>query len=408
VLSGFAPGGLLRAQNADKPSQGVDLDKIGAMIEVQRLLSRDHVDGANVDLWDLMHDGLEGTDAPLDRFTGLMDPAQYRDIKEDAEGKFGGLGIVVSTRSGALTVVRSLEDGPGDRAGLRPGDRIVRIGDESTQNLSLRQAVERLKGPPGTKVVVAILRPGASKTKWLKIKRAVVRVPSVVDEQTIDGSVGYLRIRRFDERTAVMLAKALKRLKKTDVAALVIDLRNNPGGTLSTVVDVCSLFLPPGKLVVSTETRRTSEKRQYFTSRKKRAPEVPLAILINHASASGAEIMAGCLRDWARAVLVGQRTFGKGSSQNVVKLPDGSALRLTVAVHRTPHGHAIDGAGIEPDVEVVPTYPELRTLARSHVAWWEEKAPNSLLNDRQLQRAIAILRERQGTRPTEDDGETRK
>ncbi|MCB1102800.1 MAG: S41 family peptidase, partial [Kiritimatiellae bacterium] len=242
---------------------------------------------------------------------------------------------------------------PGFRAGLLSGDRIVQVDGESTEGLDLQDAVDRLRGEPGTKVVLTIDRPDPEETIEVEIIRADIQVPVVKDTRMLDDRIGYTRIVTFNEQTAALLERELSELSGQGMQALILDLRNNPGGLLNAAIDVADIFLDRREVIVSTQSR---EDEQTFRARSRAAYKLPLAILVNGGSASASEIVAGALQDHHRAVLVGEKTFGKGSVQSVLPLKDGSALRLTTARYYTPSNRAIHDKGIEPDI-VVPMPP---------------------------------------------------
>ena len=310
-------------------NENVAFEKVKVMMRVLHLVQQDYVDPKEVDYESLLYNAIEGMVSSLDPYSSFLDPREYESMRETTEGQFGGLGIVVTVRDGTLTVVAPIEGTPGSRAGLMAEDRIVKIEGQPTKEKKLSQAVRLLKGDPGTDVTLTIYRPETDETKTLTIERDVIKVPSVKDTQAIGDNIGYIRITQFDERTVDELKGALSELNSNGMEALILDLRNNPGGLLTSAVDVASLFLEEGQLVVFTEGRRPSQTTKYFTENGGFYPDMPVVILTNEGSASAAEIVAGCLQDTGRAILVGSKTFGKGSVQNVIKLQDGSALRLT-------------------------------------------------------------------------------
>lgn len=383
-------GYRVHCAEAAKDGESEAFEKISVMMRVLHLIRQDYVDEKKIDFSDLIYNALKGMVSSLDPFSGFLTPGEYGDMMESTEGEFGGLGIVVTVRDGLLTIVTPIEDTPGSRAGLRAGDQIIRIEDLSTEDMDLHEAVKHLKGQPGTEVTITIRRASTNEIKRVTIVRAIIEVPSVKGVCVLDGGVGYLRITQFNEPTAEKLDGSLATLEEAGISSLVIDLRNNPGGLLSSAVEASSLFLAEKRLVVFTEGRRPSQKREYFTDKRQRVRDLPIVILVNGGSASAAEIMAGCLQDWGRAVLVGAKTFGKGSVQNVIELPDGSGLRLTTSMYYTPSKRVIHEHGIEPDIEVELTEDELRAFLEGQDSAAEQgrKEPHM---DRQLQRAIDTL-----------------
>lgn len=368
-------------------------EKIGVMMRVIQLIRKDYVDGDRVDYESLIHNALHGMVNSLDPFSDFMTPDQLQDMMEETEGEFGGLGVIITMRDDWLTVMSPIEGTPGFRAGLQPGDRIVGIEGKSTEGLKIHEAVRLLKGKAGTSVTITVHRPRHEETWDATIVREMIPVVSVKDDRIIEGTtVGYVQVVQFSDPTAQELENKLQGLLEQGAGSLILDLRNNPGGLLTSAADVCGFFLQPGMLVVSTEGRRPSQRQELrVPARGWRVPaKVPVAILVNGGSASAAEIVAGCLGDHGRAILVGERTFGKGSVQNVVNLPDGSALRLTTAMYYTPNRQIIHQNGVAPDLEVVLSDEEYRQLARAAIAIQGVDEPVETV-DRQLERAVEAL-----------------
>jgi carboxyl-terminal processing protease len=291
-----------------------------------------------------------------------MDVDDYQQLQNDTEGRFGGLGLVVSMRDSYVTVVAPMEDTPGFRAGILSGDRIIKIDGKSAEKMSLPEAVKLLRGDPGTQVRVTIQRPSSGLTMDFTLKRAIIKVKMVKDingEKEFplsDGKIGYVRITEFGFQAGEELEAALNKLKAEGMKALIIDLRWNPGGLLDEAVEVCGKFLPRGQLVVTTEGR---DPNQNSTRRAEGHGDelngMPMVVLVNLGSASAAEIVTGCLQDLHRAIILGEKTFGKGSVQSIFPLDDGSALKLTTAKYYTPSHKVIHQHGITPDVEVPMT-----------------------------------------------------
>jgi carboxyl-terminal processing protease len=295
-----------------------------------------------------------------------------------------------------------MEDTPGFKAGLLPGDQILKINGASAEKMELGDAIAKLRGDPGEKVTLTILRPSTREIKDFTMERAIIKVASVKDAHILgpeiagDYKVGYVRITQFNEPTAADLSKRLDDLEAQGMQALVIDLRYNPGGLLNSAVDVCGQFLPPHTAVVSTEGRMPSQKRNYWTADTGRQhPGYPIAILINGSSASGAEIVAGALKDLGRAILVGETSFGKGSVQSVMQLPDGSAMRLTTAKYYTPSHQVIHEHGVTPNIHASLTADEERLLIlsrRDELLTEDDKKDLAGFRDPQLDRAVDALK----------------
>ena len=376
-------------------SQGgnADLGKLNVMMEALHLIRQDYVDADHVSNDALLENAIRGMVETLDPFSSYLDEGEFGEMREITEGKFGGLGVTLRMRNDRLTVIAPMPGSPAEKAGLHPGDQIIKVNGEAAAGLEFADIMSRLKGEPGTKVALALFRPVTNKNFDVTVTRAEIDVPSVESVQMLDAQTGYLRIVDFSDNTAPSMEKAVRKLVDEKKArALILDLRNNPGGILDGAVDVCGEFLPRGSLVVYTEGRRPSQKQEFFTTDGYRVPaELPVVILINKNTASAAEIVSACLQDWGRAVLVGERSFGKGSVQDLVPLSDGGALRLTIAHYYTPSRRIIHEHGVEPDVTIVQTGEESDRLFEPD----EEtgKTPPPVADkDRQLQRALETVK----------------
>lgn len=375
---------------------------IAVFTRALQLIRQDYVDEKKISYRDLIYSALKGMLDGLDPHSQFMESRDYRGMQEDARSEFGGLGIVVALRDGMLTIVTPMEDTPGFRVGLLPGDQILKIDGSPTDKLDLAGAVEKLRGTPGEKVTLTIMRPATKEVRDYQLERAVIRVDSVKDARLVEAAlaepfkIGYVRITQFSEPTAADLAKKLEGLEREGMQALVLDLRHNPGGLLGSAVEVCGLFLPANEMVVYTEGRAASQKQVYRTPETGKAPrEYPLAVLVNGGSASGAEIVAGALKDLGRAVVVGETTFGKGSVQSVVQLQDGSALRLTTARYYTPGRQVIHEKGITPNIRATMTPLEERILLlkrREEFVPDDERLAVKGFRDVPLERAVAALK----------------
>jgi len=338
VLSG------VRAQEAEpgKNEEDNGYSQISIFAKAIELIRQDYVDGNKTSYHDLVTAAMKGMLSSLDPHSQFMDPNDFRDMQDDTRSRFNGLGIEVSMKNGLPTVVTAMEDTPAAKAGILSGDQILRINGVSTERMEIKD---------------------------YSLERAEIKVQSVKGVRLLDAEltgpfrIGYLRLIQFNEPTAEELSKALDELQKQGMQALILDLRNNPGGLLNSAVDVCAQFLPPNTKVVSTQGRVASQQHDYATSgAKKERPNFPMALLINEGSASGAEIVSGALKDLHRAILVGETTFGKGSVQNVMQLPDGSAVRFTTAKYYTPGKQVIQGNGVAPNIRVAMTPEQERAL----------------------------------------------
>jgi len=320
--------------------------------EVLSLVEKNYVE--QPDARELVRGAIRGMLRSLDPHSSYMTAEQYREMQVDTSGQFGGLGIQIGIKDDALTVIAPIEGTPAERAGIQAGDRIVKIEGRSTKGISLQEAVTRLRGPKGSKVTITVFRESDGKFRDITIVRDIIQVKSV-KHKVIDGTVGYVRISQFQERTADDLNRAIEALDDQGIGLLVLDLRNNPGGLLTSSVEVADQFLPPGKLVVYTKDR-SGKRTEYRNPGRYESVDWPMVILVNAGSASASEIVAGAMKDHHRAVILGTRTFGKGSVQTVIPLSDGSGLRLTTSRYYTPADVSIQNTGIEPNI-VVPLRP---------------------------------------------------
>jgi carboxyl-terminal processing protease len=369
LLLGLHSG--LRAQEAQQGKNEEDnaYSQISIFAKAIELIRQDYVDGNKTSYHDLIAAAMKGMLSSLDPHSQFMDPNDFRDMQEDTRSRFNGLGVEVSMKNGLPTVITAMEDTPAARAGILSGDQILRINGASTERMDLQDAINILRGPAGRRVTLTLLRPSTKEIKDYTLDRAEIKVRSVKGARLLDAElsgpfkIGYIRLIQFNEPTAEELSKALDELQKQGMQALILDVRNNPGGLLNSAVDVCGQFLPPKSKVVSTQGRMPSQQHDYSTSgARKERPNFPMALLINEGSASGAEIVAGALKDLHRAILVGETTFGKGSVQNVMQLPDGSAVRFTTAKYYTPSRQIIQGNGVAPNIRVALTTEQERAL----------------------------------------------
>lgn len=400
VILGSRVQGVGAAEHENEQEDGYG--QIAILAKAVELLRQDYVDENKTGYHDLITAALKGMLSSLDPHSQYMDPADFRDMQDDTRSRFNGLGIEVSMKNGLPTVVSPMEDTPAGKAGILSGDQILKINGSATERMELQDAVNLLRGVPGQKVTLTLLRPSTKEVKEYNLERVEIRVRSVKGARLLDpeltGSfkVGYVRLIQFNEPTADELSKALDALQKEGMQAFILDLRNNPGGLLNSAVDVCAQFLPPNTKVVSTQGRAVSQQRDYATSTvTKERPPFPMAVLVNEGSASGAEIVSGALKDLHRAVIVGETTFGKGSVQNVLQLPDGSALRFTTAKYYTPSKKVIHGNGVAPNIRVSMTAEQERQLFTLHSSdnLKPEDDKNVIRNkDPQLLRAIDALK----------------
>jgi carboxyl-terminal processing protease len=335
------------------------------------IVQSDYADA--IDPTNLIYGALHGMLRSLDPHSEFMEPAAVEDLKADTEGEYGGLGIEIGIRDEYITVIAPIEDTPAFEAGLMPSDRIIRIEDKSTRSMAIGEAVKYLRGKPGTDVTITVQRMAddGREVKEVTITRAKIKVRRVRDARIIDATNGiaYVRVTAFDKNTHRTLGRALDGLSTQGMAALVLDLRNNGGGLLDSAIKLSDMFLEAGQPIVSTKGRIESQNRAHYSTGETKKYRMPIVLLVNGASASAAEIVCGALKDHRRAVVVGSKTFGKGSVQTVMPVGnDDCALRLTTAKYYTPSGVCIHGTGIYPNIIVnIPFEDEIKLLEKR--AW---------------------------------------
>src|SRR5581483_947657 len=319
------------------------------------IIREKYVDVDKTDPKLLVYGALNGMVNTLDPFSQFMPPEEFKDMREETSGKFGGLGIEIALKDERLTIVSPIEGTPADRAGLKSGDKIIKIGDESTASMSINDAVKRLRGKVGTKVTISILREGLAEPFDVTLVRDNIKIESI-HAYMLPHNIGYVRISEFIDNTTDDFVKAVDDLRKqATLKGLVIDLRNDPGGLLNEAIGVSDFFGKKGDMIVSTKGRSENQTQEFKSSGgEKFESNKPVVVMVNEGSASGAEIVSGALKDWKRAVLIGSKTFGKGSVQTILPLEgsDGAALRLTMAKYYTPSGVCIHGIGIDPDLDL--------------------------------------------------------
>ena len=390
------------ADGDGKEKADAGYSSMAVFARAMQLIRQDYVDETKVDYEELTHSALRGMLANLDPHSQFMEPKDFKGMQDDTNSRFGGLGIVVSVREGNLVVVSPMEGSPGFRAGILPGDQIIKIDGQPTDRFDLNDSINLLRGDAGTKVTLTILRTSTKEIKDYPLTRENIKVASVKDakllppEQGGEYKIGYARITQFNSPTAGELSAKLDELEGRGMQAFVLDLRYNPGGLLQSAVEVAGQFLQPKKVVVTTEGRTASQSKSYVVpAGVKQRPNYPVAVLINNGSASGSEIVAGALKDLNRAILVGETTFGKGSVQSVVQLQDGSALRLTTAKYYTPHHDVIHEHGVSPTIRATMTADQERLLMiqRREDGFGEgERKELANFHDTQLDRAVDALK----------------
>jgi carboxyl-terminal processing protease len=326
-------------------------DSLRVFNEIFNLLRTEYYDESKIDPEKLTHGAINGMIKSLDDpHTSYMSKDIFKELQTETKGEFGGVGIVIGVRDSWITVISPIDDTPGARAGIKAGDKIIEVNGESTEGFTTMDAVNLIRGKVGTSVNLTIRRESVQKPLHFDITRGIIQLESV-KSKVIENHIGYIRISSFSEHTAEALEDHLYELTDQEVDSLIIDLRNNPGGLLSSAIQITDMFLDKGT-IVSIEGRVRGQDQVYKAHERTIAPDIPIIVLVNGGSASGSEIVAGAIRDNNRGILVGTKTFGKGSVQTVRELPDGSGIRITTALYYTPSGESIHKIGIEPD-EVV-------------------------------------------------------
>lgn len=406
---------LTVANNITPPISGertIPLEELQQFTRVIRTINQYYV--KDVDDNKLFENAIGGMLSGLDPHSAYLGDDEFSDLKVATSGQFGGLGLEVTMDNGFIKVVSPIDDTPAAKAGIKPGDLIIKIDDTPVKGLSLREAVDKMRGEKGSKVTLTIVREGEDKPIIMTLERAMIKVKSV-KSKLLDGNYGYLRITNFQNNTATNAKVAINDLKKQangQLKGLVLDLRNNPGGLLEGAVDISALFLNPkqighNKIIVYTEGRIPESRINEIAKGHDQTGGIPIVVLVNEGSASAAEIVAGALQDHKRAVVVGTKTFGKGSVQTVIPLSDKSGLKLTTAFYYTPAGRSIQAEGIEPDIIIknmeIKEQDDLpnvsireadlsRHLVNDKTEHAESTTSEVIKNDYQLNEAVNILK----------------
>lgn len=336
-------------EDAQVTAGKIPFDEIKTFSEVFQRIKTDYVEPVTDKK--LLEDALQGMMSGLDPHSAYLDPAAYKELRIGTEGQFGGLGIEVTMENGFVKVITPIEDTPAAKAGLKAGDVIIRLGETPVKGMTLNDAVRLMRGKPGSKIVLTIVREGESKPLRIKVKRAVIQLRTVKN-RILEPGYGYLRITQFQGNTDKDVYKALHKLIKEDhgkLKGLVLDLRNNPGGVLPVAVKVADAFIRNG-LIVYTKGRTSDSELEYSAAPDDLLKGAPIVVLVNGGSASASEIVAGALQDHKRAIIMGTKTFGKGSVQTILPISNGGALKLTTARYYTPKGRSIQAEGIVPDI----------------------------------------------------------
>lgn len=372
----------------------------GYVKDVMRLVNEHYVDDKAVAYDALARSALHGMVEALDPHSEFLEKKSHDEFEEDIAGEFGGVGLQVETRGGRVVIITPMAGTPSERAGLRRGDEITSIdGKAADSGSGLDQVVSRLRGKPKTSVLVGLFRPSSQEKFSVTLVREVIKIESVRGARLLEDGIAYVQLTEFSEHTGRQFLTALDALLKEGATSLVLDLRNNPGGLLEAAVDVAEPFFRKGELIVYTQGRKAADREDFRGEGAAIPLDLRTAVLINAGSASAAEIVTGALKDTHRAVIVGERSFGKGSVQSVFKLDNGEGLRLTTARYYTPGGATIHEQGITPHVEVVMTPEEDAKLARQRSrpditdpTQFKERFGFEPIADRQLETAVAMLK----------------
>ena len=323
--------------------------KIDLFSEVLDKINKEYVEDINQS--EVMDAAINGVLQSLDPYSAYMSPESFENMQTETSGEFGGLGIEVSMEAGVVKVISPIDDTPASRAGIKSGDYIVKVDNVQIQGKTLMEAVNLMRGPVDTNVEITIRRKGLKKAKNFTIRREIIEIQSVFSK-FIDNKVGYLRLRAFNENSSNQLKKEIKKLEKEkNLVGYIFDLRNNPGGLLSQAVKISDFFLDDGE-IVSTRGRKNRDNRKFFAKKGDQISGKPLLVLINNGSASASEIVAGALQDHKRAILLGEKTYGKGSVQSIIPLANRGAIRLTISKYYLPSGESISEIGVSPDIFV--------------------------------------------------------
>jgi carboxyl-terminal processing protease len=346
----LASRGSLAVEGNGKEEDEV-YEALSSFTRVLDLVERNYVD--EVDTKKLVISAIEGMLKTLDPYSAYLTPERYKELEIGTSGEFGGVGIEVTVKNGVLTVISPIEDTPADKAGIKPGDQIIAINGKSTQGINISEAVNMLRGPKGSSVRITIRREGDAEPREVELVRDIIHVRSV-KYSLLDGGIGYIKISQFQERTSRELEDAIERLELLNggkLKGVILDLRNNPGGLLTQAVEVADEFMDKG-LIVSVRGRTEDQITDYYATKEGKLTKCPLVVIVNKGSASASEVVAEALQDSKRAVILGTKTFGKGSVQTIIKLEDGSGLKLTTARFYAPSGRSINEVGVTPDIVV--------------------------------------------------------
>ena len=375
-------------------------DELRKMIDIMEIIDNKYVEERENK--DLVIGAIRGLVRTLDPYSQYMTEKDYKEMKTETQGSFGGVGIRITTQNNELTVVTPMPDTPAYYAGILPEDKIIKIDDKSTQDITSDEAVKLMRGNPGTKVVLTIYRPSTKEELTFTIIRKKIKIETV-KKKMLEDNIGYIRLSEFNAQSYNDVNNMLKELSKENMKAFILDLRNNPGGLLDSAINICSLFIKEDSLVVSTKCKDKTMEQYYYTQKKPDYADIPVIVLINRGSASASEIVTGTLQDYKRALVVGSNSFGKGTVQTILPLSDGSALRLTIAKYCLPSGRMISHSddkkdkknGVSPDIfiEVSPeTEGKLYMQAESEGTPKNKDKKEEVVRDEVLDTAIKIIK----------------
>ena len=343
--------GIFIGKGGDRPGYASEsYEELQVFAEVLSQVKKHYVEETKTK--DLVQGALRGMLAGLDPHSSFMTTDMFKEMQVETRGEFGGLGIQIGIKDHQLTVIAPIEDTPAFAAGIQSGDTIIQVDETPTKDLTLMEAVQRMRGPRGTSVKLTVIREGLDEPLVFTITRDIIKIQSV-RSKLLEGNVGYVRLSQFQEASAEDLTKELENFTDKNIQGLILDLRNNPGGLLTAAVGVSEQFLEAGRLVVSIQGRN-EKKIEYRAGANSKNYQYPMIVLINHGSASASEIVAAAMQDWGKAVVIGTTSFGKGSVQTILPLSDGSGLRLTTAKYYTPKDKSIHSIGVQPDIVIDP------------------------------------------------------
>ncbi len=402
LVSSFALGGYDEAKKKDKAKDDL-YAQVELFADAVTIIRNEYVDEA--DSKKLIYGAMKGMLSSLDDFSQFMEPDEYKEIKMETKGEFGGIGVEISSKSGIITIVTPIAGTPAEAAGIKAGDKIIKINGKITKDMTLGEAVKIMRGDPGTLLTLTIWREKAEKILDIPVKRAIIKINSIKKAAILEDKIAYVKLVEFQENTPRDLERALKKLESEGMDSLILDLRNNPGGLLEVAVDVAEKFLPKDTTVVSIKSRNPAQNAVFKSKGEFPHPSYPIIVLVNEGSASASEIVAGAIQDSKRGIILGTKTFGKASVQTVIPLRDGSAVRITSASYFTPAGKMIRNQGIIPDVVVereevkekakeenVDIFEKAEEKEKGSLKGKEAERPEKIERDNQLDRAVDLMK----------------